>query len=76
MKRNLIFALLLLIIVSFVLVSCDDDSTLSQQPMDDADRAVIDRIFVDIEADIKRSLYGEETDLEKAQYEYDDMWDI
>lgn len=76
MKRNLIFALLLLIIVSFVLVSCDDDSTLSQQPMDDADRAVIDRIFVDIEVDIKRSLYGEEIDLEKAQDEYDDMWYI
>lgn len=73
MKRNLILALLLLIIASFVLVSCDDNSN-PQQPMGETDRAIIDRIFVDIEEEIKAPS-STETDLEKAQDEYDKVSD-
>lgn len=73
MKRNLILALLLLIIASFVLVSCDDNSTPPQQPMGETDRAVIDRIFVDIEAE-KKLPTSTKTDLKKAKDEFDKVF--
>lgn len=73
MKRNLILALLLLIIALFVLVSCDDNSTPPQQPMGETDRAVIDRIFVDIEAE-KKLPSSTKTDLKKAEDEFDKVF--